>query len=119
MKRIVEEKDVQEYVTDLRAKFYGALEDVLIAVIQYVKNGKDGGLLGYRMLVDAGVIPQKDGKRHPAMESQKPADPQPDSEQHRIRMIATEMVRRGMERQRFFAEPPEMEETEEEVRRNR
>jgi hypothetical protein len=117
--KIVEEKDVQEYVKDLRAKFYGALEDVRIAVIQYVKHGKDGGLLGYRMLLDAGVIPQKDGKRRPAMEPQKPADAQPDSEQHRIRMIATEMVRRGMERQRFFAEPLEMEETEEEVRRNR
>jgi hypothetical protein len=32
--RIVKEKDVQEYVEDLRAKFYGTLEDVLIAVIQ-------------------------------------------------------------------------------------
>jgi hypothetical protein len=41
--KIVKEKDVQEYVEDLRAKFYGALEDVLVAVIQYVKNGKDGG----------------------------------------------------------------------------
>jgi hypothetical protein len=93
--RIVKEKDVQEYVEELRARFYGALEDVLIAVIQYVKNGKDGGPLGYRMLVDAGVIPQKDGKRHPAMEPQKPMDRQADSEQARIKMIATEMVRRG------------------------
>ena len=116
MAKIVKEKDVQEYVEDLRARFYGQLEEVLIAVIQYVKNGKDGGLLGYRMLVDAGVIPQKDGKRHPAMEPQKPADPQPDSEQHRIRMIATEMVRRAVERKRFFAEPlPEMDEVEEAI----
>jgi hypothetical protein len=59
----VKEKDVQEYVEDLRARFYGELENVLIAVMQYVKNGKDGGLLGYRMLVDAGVIPQKVGKQ--------------------------------------------------------
>jgi hypothetical protein len=117
--KIVKEKDVQEYVEDLRAKFYGTLEDVLIAVIQYVKNGKDGGLLGYRMLVDAGVIPQKEGKHHPAMEPQKPVDRQPDSEQARIRMIATEIVRRGAERRRIFAEPLETEETEEEVRRNR
>ena len=35
MAKIVKEQDVQEYVKDLRAKFYGALEDVLIAVIQY------------------------------------------------------------------------------------
>jgi hypothetical protein len=118
--KIVKEKDVQEYVEDLRAKFYGTLEDVLIAVIQYVKNGKDGGLLGYKMLVDAGVIPQKDGKQHPAMGPQKPLDLQPDSEQARTRMIATEMVRRGMERQRFFAGPlPEIDVTEEEVRPKR
>jgi hypothetical protein len=111
--KIVKEKDVQEYVEDLRAKFYGQLEDVLIAVIQYVKNGKDGGLLGYRMLVDAGVIPQE-GKHHPVMETKRPADPQPDSEQARIRTIATEMVRRAVERKRFFTEPlPEMDAAEE------
>jgi hypothetical protein len=112
--KIVKEKDLQEYVKDLRAKFYGQLEDVLIAVLQYVKNGKDGGLLGYRMLVDAGVIPQNDGKHHPVMETQKPADLQPDSEQARIKMIANEMVRRAIERQRFFAEPlPEIDAIEE------
>jgi hypothetical protein len=100
--KIVKEKDVQEYVEDLRAKFYGELENVLIAVMQYVKNGKDGGLLGYRMLVDAGVIPQKNGKHHSAMEPQKPVDPHPNSEQSRIRMIATEMVEQALARQRFF-----------------
>jgi hypothetical protein len=111
--KIVKEKDVQEYVEDLRAKFYGTLEDVLIAVIQYVKNGKDGGLLGYRMLVNAGVIPQKDGKRHPSIELQEPMDPQPGSEQARTMTIANEMVRRAIERQRFFAEPlPEMDDAE-------
>jgi hypothetical protein len=114
--KIVKEKDVQEYVEDLRAKFYGTLEDVLIAVIRYVKNGKDGGLLGYRMLVDAGVIPQKNGKHHSAMERQKPVDLQPDSEQARIRMIATEMVEQALARQRFFAEPlPEMDDVEETI----
>jgi hypothetical protein len=66
--RIVKEQDVQEYVEDLRERFYGTLEAVLIAVIQYVKNAKDGGLLGYRMLMDAGVIPQKNGTHHSAME---------------------------------------------------
>src|SRR5713101_5721974 len=30
--KIVKEKDVQEYVEDLRARFYGELENVLIAV---------------------------------------------------------------------------------------
>ena len=120
MARIVKEQDVQEYVEDLRARFYGTLEAVLIAVIQYVKNAKDGGLLGYRMLMDAGVIPQKNGTHHSAMEPQKPVSLQPDSEQARIRLIATEMVRRAIERKRFFTEPlSEMDATEEEVRPKR
>jgi len=103
-----------------RARFYGTLEAVLIAVIQYVKHGKDGGLLGYRILVGAGVIPQKGGKHHPAVEPQKPRDLKPDSAQARIRVIATEMVRRVIERKRFFTEPlPEMDTTEEEVRPKR
>jgi hypothetical protein len=115
--KIVKEQDVQEYVEDLRAHFYGALENVLIAVMQYVKNGKDGGLLGYRMLVDAGVIPRKDGKDQPAREMQKPAEAHPDSEQARITMIATEMVRRAIERHRFFGIPlPEADEVEESIR---
>ena len=32
--RIVKEKDVQEYVEDLRARFYGELENVLIVVMR-------------------------------------------------------------------------------------
>jgi len=115
--KIVKEKDVQEYVEDLRAKFYGQLEDVLIAVIQYVKNGKDGGLLGYRMLVAAGVIPQRDAKHHPTMEPQKPVGPHPNSEQSRIRMIATEMVEQALARQRFFTElMPEADAVEKAIR---
>jgi hypothetical protein len=48
------------------------------------------------------------------MEPQKPVDLQLDSEQARIRMMATEMVRRAIERKRFFTEPlPEMDAAEE------
>jgi hypothetical protein len=109
--KIVKERDVKEYVKDLRARFYGALEDVLIAVIQYVKNGKDGGWLGYEMLKDGGVIPQKDEKKHPAMETRRPVNPEPDGEQDQITMIAKEMLRRTVERHRFFTTPlPEVDE---------
>jgi hypothetical protein len=78
--KIVKERDVKEYVEDLRAKFYGALEDALIAAIQYVKYGKQGGLLGYKMLVDAGIVPRKDEKKHPAMETRRPVNPESDGE---------------------------------------
>ena len=43
--RIVKEKDVEEYVRGLRERFYGALEQVLSAAIDYARNGKDGGWL--------------------------------------------------------------------------
>jgi hypothetical protein len=63
------------------------------------------------MLKDGGVIPQPDGKHHAAMEAQNPG-PVRDREQARITMIARHMVRRSIERQRFFAEPlSEMDET--------
>ena len=72
------------------------------------------------MLVDAGVIPRTEGRNRPAMEMQKPLDPTRDREQARITMIATEMVRRGMERRQSFTEPlPEMDEAEEGIRSRR
>jgi hypothetical protein len=80
------------------ARFYGELESVLIAAIQYVKNGKDGGWLGYEMLKDGGIIPQKNGRNRPAMEMQKPPDPARDREQARIRMIATPPLRHSLPR---------------------
>jgi hypothetical protein len=58
--RFVKEEDVQEHVKNLRARFYGLLEEILLAVIEYVKKGKDGGWLGFEILKDAGVIPQRD-----------------------------------------------------------
>ena len=112
MAKIVRERDVKEHVEELRAKFYGALEDVLIAVLQYVKNGKDGGWLGYEMLRDAGMIPQRDAKNNPVVETRKPVSPDPDGEQDRMTMIAKEMARRTMERHRFFTTPlPERDES--------
>lgn len=120
VKRIVEEKDVQEYVEDLRARFYGALEEMLFAAVRYARDGKDGGWLAYEMLKDSGVIPQRDGKHHPAMAAQEQVNSKPNSDQARIRMIATAMVEGALARQRFFAEPlPEMDATEEEVRPKR
>ena len=51
------------------------------------------------------------------MEMQKPPDSARDGEQARITMIATHMLKRAIERQRFFAEPlPEMDEVGEEIR---
>ena len=54
------------------------------------------------------------------MEMQKPPDSARDGEQARITMIATHMLKRAIERQRFFAEPlPEMDEVGEAIRLKR
>jgi hypothetical protein len=57
------------------------------------------------MLVDAGVIPRKDEKKHPAMETRRPVNPEPEGEQDRITRIAKEMLRRIVEQDRFFTTP--------------
>ena len=71
--RIVKEKDVAVYVRGVRERFYGALEEMLSAAINYAKTGKDGGCLAYEMLKDGGVIPDE------RMLQQMLAAPQPAS----------------------------------------
>jgi hypothetical protein len=85
-----------EHVTELRARFYGALEDVCSR--QYAKNAKDGGWLAYEMLKDSGVI--RDRGLH-----QQPSAAAPSSEEDEIRKIAVALVDGGLRRQRVFGLP--------------
>src|SRR5580765_7860600 len=55
--KIVKEEDVLEHVKNLRARFYGGLEEALQSTFDYIRNSKDGGKLAYEMLKDAAVIP--------------------------------------------------------------
>jgi hypothetical protein len=106
----VKEEDVQEYVKDLRARFYGALEEVLVAAIEYAKNAKDGGWLAYEMLKDGGVIPSE-------KEKNKPVEVKPEDEQSAVRRIAIQMVEGAIERHKYFELPfPEAEGAEAELK---
>jgi hypothetical protein len=112
--RIVKEKDVAEYVRDVRERFYGALEEMLSAAIDYAKTGKDGGWLAYEMLKDGGVIPDE------KMLQQMLAAPQPapgEKGDSAAKRIAVALVEDAIQRHPFFGLPlPEADEAEEEVR---
>jgi rubrerythrin len=106
--RIVKEEDVQEYVKDVRARFYGALEELLLAAVEYAKYAKDGGWLAYEMLKDGGVIPQDGKSHHPAWGIQPLT---PEKEEYATRKIAVAMADGIIERYKSFGLPlPDMEE---------
>lgn len=115
--RIVKEKDVEEYVRGLRERFYGALEEVLSAAIEYAKTGKDGGWLAYEMLKDGGVIPARTMKQQVA--AAQPSSPA-ETEETAVKRIAVALVEGALHRQRFFELPlPEIEEFEAEHAKER
>jgi rubrerythrin len=98
--KIVKEPDVAEYVKEVRARFYGALEEILLAAIEYAMHAKDGGWLAYEMLKDSGVIPQRDLKHHPALEMERPVAPE--TTESDTRKIARAMVEHAFEKHKFF-----------------
>jgi hypothetical protein len=97
--RIVKEADVQEYVKDLRARFYGGLHEMLFAAIEYAKSAKDGGWLAYQMLRDAGVIPDLSKKADVNVAELRPPATE---EQEAVRRIAMIMVEGAIERHKYF-----------------
>jgi len=117
--RIVKEKDVEEYVLGVRERFYGALEEMLSAAINYAKTGKDGGWLAYQMLKDGGVIPDERMLQQ-MLAAPQPASPKktsPEKEDSAAKRIAVAMVEDAIRRNRFFGLPlAEADEAEEEVR---
>ena len=58
VKRIVQARDIQEYVLLLRAKFFGVGPDAVDAIRHQLKDGKDGRL-GLEILRDVGAVPSK------------------------------------------------------------
>ena len=115
--RIVKEEDVQEYVKDVRARFYGALEEMLLAAVKYAKYAKDGGWLAYEMLKDGGVIPQDGKSHHPVVGTQKPLTPE--KEESATRKIAVAMADGIIERYKSFGLPlPDMQEVSEDLCRD-
>jgi hypothetical protein len=58
VKRIVQARDIQEYVVLLRAKFFEVGADAVDAVQHQLRDGKDGRL-GLEVLRDVGAVPTK------------------------------------------------------------
>ena len=54
--RIVHSDEMNEYVRQMREKFYG-LADLAIAAVQYALAEERDAQVGYRILLDTGVIP--------------------------------------------------------------
>ena len=101
---------MKQYTEGLREKWYGAMEEFLLAAIEYAKNAKDGGWLAYEMLKDATIIPSKSQTMELALKAQQP---EPESEQAAIKRIAVALVQGAIERHRFFGLPlPEADEVE-------
>jgi hypothetical protein len=108
--KIVKEPDVMEHVKELRARFYGGLEEALQSAFHYIRNSKDGGKLAYEMLKDAGVIPSNYQKVNLELQA---TQPDPESEQTAIKRIAIALVEGAIERHRFLGLPlPEADEVE-------
>jgi hypothetical protein len=58
VKRIVQARDIQEYVLLLRAKFFEVGSDAVYAVQHQLRDKKDGRL-GVEILKDIGAVPSK------------------------------------------------------------
>jgi len=111
--RFVKEEDVKEHLKDLRARFYGLLEEMLPAVLEYVKKGKDGGWLGYEMLKDAGVIPQRDSKDKAELAATHTPEEIHDSLR---RKIAIGLMEGAIEKHKYYGMPfPEADKIEKEI----
>ncbi|MCU1307452.1 MAG: hypothetical protein JWN45_2147 [Acidobacteriaceae bacterium] len=99
----------------MRVRFYGFGCDALDAV-QYALCKKKDWQLGYRVLVDIGVIPTQEERQR---FSAKPVDPEKD-EAERVFEIVLQLNQIARERARIFGMPmPELEVQEglEEIRR--
>jgi hypothetical protein len=108
--KIVKEADVLEHVKNLRAQFFGGLEEALQLAFDYIRNSKDGGKLAYEMLKDAGVVPSNCQKLELELQAKQP---DPESERAAIKRTAVALVEGAIERHKFFGLPlPEADEVE-------
>ena len=60
--RIVRASEVQAYVQDLRADYYGLGQDALEALRRSLRSATDGKI-AYQLLADIGVVPDQDERQ--------------------------------------------------------
>ena len=72
--RIVRASEVQAYVEDLRAAYYGLGQDALEALRRSLRSAPDGKI-AYQLLADIGVVPdQEEWQRSQAVRTQEDED---------------------------------------------
>jgi hypothetical protein len=110
--KIVKGPEVHQYIEELRARFFGAMEIAMETLLEELKNpnSKTRGWLAFEALKASGVIPEKDQKVKLELPVQ---EPEPDSEQAAIKRIAAALVQGAIERHKSFGLPlPEADEVE-------
>jgi len=109
--RIVKEEDVQEYVKNLRARFYGAMEDVLKETLVAIKV-KNDGWLGLELLDRAGVIPPKETKPKVELTTNQQHTPE-EIHDYLRRKIAIGLMEGAIEKHKYYGMPfPEADKVE-------
>jgi hypothetical protein len=112
--KIVRVKRLNQHIEMLREKLYGQMDEILLACVIQAKIGD--GTLAYRLLVDAGVIPQL-GKKTVDMNVSKVP---PESEDDIVHDIARELIEGAVERHKFFNMPlPEFDEIEDRLKKEK
>jgi hypothetical protein len=110
--KIVRGPEVHQYIGELRARFFGAMEIAMETLLEELNNPdtKTRGWLAFEMLKDGGVVPNRNQTME--LESQ-PKQPGPESEDAAIQKIAVQIVKGAIEKHRFFGIPlPEADEAE-------
>jgi hypothetical protein len=111
--RIVKESDVAEYMKGLREKFYGQLDELLLAAIIGAKT--QDARLAYKMVCDAGLLPPLSSNANFNMSQQQPNTPE--AEMDAVKRIAVALVQGAIERHKSFGLPlPEADAIEAELK---
>jgi hypothetical protein len=112
--KIVKGKEMEEFVNEMRDRFYGLAGDALDAIQHNLCKNKDGHL-AYRLLTDIGVVPTVEERQTVAAMSQ----PQ-ETQDERVEKLVAGFTRLAMESYSAFGRPlPDVNEVEAELERKR
>lgn len=96
--RIVHSDEMQVYVARMREKFYG-LADLAIAAVQHALEKRKDAQLGYRILVDTGVV------LNPAQRAEIQASQPLGTEEARHKELMAQLMEVAFERHHVYGTP--------------
>jgi hypothetical protein len=97
--RIVDCSEVQKYVKDLKATYYGLGGEALDAVRRAIRVGTDGKI-AYQLLADIGVVPNQDDRQRLS------ADAVTDDEETRVLLNIGQLIQAGAYRTTAYGMSP-------------